>query len=250
MTERQMPLPLAGAAPQPFTSFASRSQIDRAGVVLRDWWASDALDSADEVWEAWRLVSRFRAEFATPLTKVVMGMRSFMNSEGLPVVVAQRLKRMPTMLDKLTRIPTMKVTRMQDIGGCRVIVPTDHLAALPALRRRMQMRKWRIIEEYDYVTNPKPSGYRALHVVVERDGRLIEVQIRTALQHRWAVSVESLGPRVGFALKDGVGPEPLLEYFRYWALLNAMAEAGQPIPPHMTLELMTKAAAGTRSVQR
>lgn len=93
-----------------------------------------------------------------------------------------------------------------------------NLAALPALVRRTAKRKWRIVEEYDYVTEPKPSGYRAFHVVVERDSRLIEVQIRTALQHRWAVNVESIGPRVGYALKDGVGPEPLLEYFRHWAL--------------------------------
>lgn len=245
-----MPLLLSGAASLPFTSFASRSQIDRAGVLLRDWWATDTLDGAAEMREAWRLVSRFRAEFATPLTKVVMGMRSFVKSEGLPVVVAQRLKRMPTMLDKLARIPTMKATRMQDIGGCRVIVPTGDLAAPPALRRRMERRRWRLIEEYDYVANPKPSGYRALHLVVERDGRLIEVQIRTALQHRWAVTVESIGPRLGFALKDGVGPEPLLEYFRYWALLNAMAEAGQQIPLQMSMNLMVKSAAGMRSVRR
>ncbi len=108
MKDRQIPLLLSDAASRPFTSFASRSQIDRAGVLLRDWWATDTLDGAAEMREAWRLVSRFRAEFATPLTKIVMGMRSFVNSEELPVVVAQRLKRMPTMLDKLTRIPTMK----------------------------------------------------------------------------------------------------------------------------------------------
>ena len=36
--------------------------------------------------------------------------------------VAQRLKRMPTILSKLERQPTMDITRMQDIGGCRAVV--------------------------------------------------------------------------------------------------------------------------------
>jgi hypothetical protein len=38
--------------------------------------------------------------------------------------VAQRLKRLPTILDKLTRIPTMSVTTMHDLGGCRVVFET------------------------------------------------------------------------------------------------------------------------------
>ena len=38
----------------------------------------------------------------------------------------------------------------------------------------------------DYVAFPKPNGYRALHTTVEIDGRVIEVQIRTADMDRRA----------------------------------------------------------------
>jgi ppGpp synthetase/RelA/SpoT-type nucleotidyltranferase len=79
------------------------------------------------------------------------------------------------------------------------------------------------------LTAPKATGYRAVHTVVRRDGRLIEIQLRTLGQHRWAESVERLGSRTGHNLKDGQGPEDLLEYLRESAYLMAMAEEGKPI---------------------
>eukprot|EP00438_Fugacium_kawagutii_P000240 Skav212285 [mRNA] locus=scaffold732:410399:411904:- [translate_table: standard] len=38
----------------------------------------------------------------------------------------------------------------------------------------------------DYINNPKPNGYRSLHLVAERDGQPFEVQIRTEEMHRQA----------------------------------------------------------------
>ena len=38
-------------------------------------------------------------------------------------LVAQRLKRMPTIIDKLDRHPNMKLSTMQDIGGVRAVLP-------------------------------------------------------------------------------------------------------------------------------
>jgi len=40
--------------------------------------------------------------------------------------------------------------------------------------------------EKDYVRNPKPNGYRSLHLVAERNGQPFEVQIRTEEMHRQA----------------------------------------------------------------
>ena len=34
-------------------------------------------------------------------------------------IVAQRLKRMPTIISKLERLPWLRLSRMQDVGGCR-----------------------------------------------------------------------------------------------------------------------------------
>ncbi len=43
------------------------------------------------------------------------------DSERLPVQVSQGLKRVPTIIDKLLREPTLLLSRMQDIGDCRAI---------------------------------------------------------------------------------------------------------------------------------
>jgi len=51
------------------------------------------------------------------------------------------------------------------------------------------------------VARPKPDGYRAKHLVVRKDGVLIEVQLRTATQHAWAELVEQLDRDHGLQLK-------------------------------------------------
>lgn len=61
---------------------------------------------------------------------------------------------------------------------------------------------------------PAESGYRALHVIVIRDERRIEIQLRTLSEHEWAVAVERTGIRLGIGLKEGEGPADLREYFR------------------------------------
>lgn len=165
-----------------------------------------------------------------------MGLRSFVNSEGAPVVVAQRLKRMPTILDKLTRHPAMQLTRMQDIGGCRAVFPQGGFAYIEGVRRRMRRQRWDVVEEYDYIATPKGSGYRGVHVVVLRANRLIEIQLRTEAQHRWAETVEQLGSRAGHSLKDGQGPRELLQYLERAAYGTALQESGQPLPQDFLAE--------------
>ncbi len=49
------------------------------------------------------LLDAYRAEFSEPLTKVVMGLRSALRTERVPVIVAQRLKRQPRIIGKLIR---------------------------------------------------------------------------------------------------------------------------------------------------
>lgn len=56
----------------------------------------------------------------------------------------------------------------------------------------------------------RPShGYRAIHVVVRTEGRWVEIQVRTMLQHYWAQLCELLADRVGLAFKYGQGQPQL-----------------------------------------
>lgn len=76
---------------------------------------------------------------------------------------------------------------MADIGGCRALLIDQSKADAVAARLR---RNWDVTRTRDYAAEPKDSGYRAVHLIVRRKGRLIEVQLRTPLQDAWANQVE------------------------------------------------------------
>lgn len=206
----------------------SRTAIDNAGIVLRNWWLGPDPELEGEVAEAFHLVWNFRRTFRSPLQKVTVGIRQFVQRESSAVIVGQRLKRVPTIIDKLVRLQKMKVTRMEDIGGCRAILPGGK-PEIEGVLRRMEKNRWTIKRFRDYIADPKETGYRAIHVVVQRDERPIEVQLRTPNQHRWAANVERAGAMIGFDLKDGVGPDDLVEFFRL--LGDALAFQDEGLEP-------------------
>lgn len=88
---------------------------------------------------------------------------------------------------------------LQDIAGLRIMVQfvddVDEVLAL--LRKRHDMT---VVQERDYITHMKSSGYRSYHVVVEYpvdtiDGQkkvLAEIQIRTLAMNFWATIEHSL----------------------------------------------------------
>ena len=172
--------------------------------------------------------------FQVPLDKTAIGLRKMVANEGHEVVVTQRLKRMPTIIDKLARYPQMNLARMHDIGGCRAILPSE--SATRAVVRRV-LKRWEVIDVYDYIAGPKATGYRAIHVVVRRDGRPIEIQLRTPTQQAWAVEVEGLAQRiVGFS-KDGGGPDVLVRFMRLAAGYTALMEAGAAADEGLAAEI-------------
>lgn len=135
----------------------------------------------------------------------------------------QRFKRLDRMLEKIMRFPTMRLSQMEDIGGCRVVLESldDMYAVAGRLRRR-----WPHSRLVDHVVEPKADGYRGVHVVEKRDGRLIEVQLRTARQNDWAQAVEDALSLTGFNVKDGHGPEILRRYFVLASARLALKDEG------------------------
>mgnify|MGYP003137010187 CR=1 FL=1 len=210
----------------------SKTQVDKAGALLRDWFATDRM-MGDAESEAIATVWAFRQSFAYPMTKVSANLRYYVGNfnEG-DIVVAQRHKRLPRIIHKLHRQQRMRLSQMQDVGGCRAVVATQQAAygVLHGIERN-----WDVVRVDDYVSEPRPTGYRAIHAIVRRDGCAVEVQLRTDGQQVWADEVERLDGRTPYLLKDGEGPDDALVYTRELAELIATVDSGRaPAPERLT----------------
>jgi hypothetical protein len=59
---------------------------------------------------------------------------------------------------------------------------------------------------------------------------LVEMQVRTVLQHAWSTAVETAGTFLGFNLKGGEGPPEWLEFFRLLSSEFATKEGTARVP--------------------
>ena len=183
-------------------------------------------------------MSRFRAQFAGPLGKVNVGLRQFGVTLDLDdITVTQRLKREETIIEKLTQRETsMNLATMQDIGGCRVVV--DTLGNLRRFEAHVRKRWGQSFagEPYDYIEHPRPSGYRAVHIVVSRDNYPIEIQLRTKDQHLWAQTVESFNGLLGQNYKQE-GDHDVQELMALISQMQQAAERGEEISTEKLREM-------------
>jgi ppGpp synthetase/RelA/SpoT-type nucleotidyltranferase len=214
----------------------SKSQIDRAGVTLRALGMDPPLlnRATIETYEdAVRTVDQYRRGFADTLLRIRMGLSSFTRTLDIEdVAITQRTKRFHRIVTKLIRFPTTRLSQMQDIGGVRIVVEgldvaermSDHVGTT-----------WNdeVVRHDDYISTPQSSGYRAHHIVVLRQRRPIEIQIRTARQHEWAVGVESASLGLGIELKWGDGPRAVRARFRSLAEVAAYLDRGEAVPPRL-----------------
>ena len=106
----------------------TKSQTNKAGRILRKWWAGPHVNMTREVEEAVGVLWDWRAAHQYPLAKATMGLRSVVATERCRVEVTQRLKQAYTIIQKLGRQPSMGLATMQDIGGCRAVLGV-HLRA-------------------------------------------------------------------------------------------------------------------------
>ena len=112
--------------------------------------------------------------------------------------IEYRIKSLDSIVDKLKR-RGYEVTidniyaHIQDLAGIRVICNyMDDIYYLRSLLTRFE--SFKVIREVDYIKEPKPSGYRSLHLVVNvpiviSEGTMVlpvEIQLRTIAMDMWA----------------------------------------------------------------
>jgi putative GTP pyrophosphokinase len=133
------------------------------------------------------------------------GMRNQFEREGThsPIeFVTGRVKPIASILDKANSkcIPLNKLEHeMQDIAGLRMMCQfvDDIRVVVELLRKRNDLE---IVEERNYISHKKVSGYRSYHVVIRYPVQtihgekkiLVEIQIRTLAMNFWATIEHSL----------------------------------------------------------
>lgn len=215
----------------------SKGRINLAGKVLSENKPNGlTLDDAVSIADSWR------ACHAYPINTFQATLRRKLKKFSNNPLVAQRLKRMPTIIQKLRIYPKMQLARMQDIGGVRAILNSVHDVYLLAAEYKDKSRfTHQLAGEKDYIKFPRnEDGYRSLHLVYkyhnstakEYSGLLVELQIRTKLQHSWATAVETMGTFLGQALKSRLGDKEWLDFFSLVSSAFASIENTELLPKH------------------
>jgi len=218
----------------------SKSKTDLAGIAL-----CDTTSSEEDKDNALEILSNWRASHSYPMHIFKKRLKEVSEKIDPRALSAQRLKRVPSIIKKLNRKyggnnPTMKLTQMQDIAGCRVVMSDVLLAR--KLHHDYYIKsdlKHKKVNEKDYITYPKSDGYRSIHLIykyysdkgkTEYNDLLIEVQIRSKLQHLWATAVETVDFFTRQAIKSNEGQDDWAYFFKLVSSAFAKFENCPTIP--------------------
>ena len=132
---------------------------------------------------------------------------------------AVRTKTTASIVEKLKR-ESIRLSRLQDVAGCRIVVTgvaeQDRVARLVA----DALPNSTLIDRREKHSH----GYRAIHIVADHNGRPVEIQIRTELQHLWAVWSETLAGALDQSIKYGGGSMQIHENLATYSQLVASLE--------------------------
>jgi ppGpp synthetase/RelA/SpoT-type nucleotidyltranferase len=169
----------------------SKTQIDQLGDRLR----KAPLSEADL-----GILDDYRKSFGVAYEEVVRAIRGKLNLEptGRPA------KSTSSIIEKLHR-ESIRLSQMQDIAGCRVVVADIQKQNNVVERLRKVFPSASVVDRRIH-----PSyGYRAIHVIIKKLEKAIEVQIRTELQHGWSEFSEKLSDKIDPSIKYGGGDKEI-----------------------------------------
>ena len=133
--------------------------------------------------------------------------------------IQSRLKKLDSIVDKLERndLPlTMESIEdnLNDIAGVRVICSfsEDVYTIADALLKQDDIT---LIRKKDYIANPKPNGYRSLHLIVtvpiflanEKRIMKVEIQLRTIAMDSWAALEHQIRYKKDGDFTEAIGDE-------------------------------------------
>ncbi len=179
------------------------------------------------------VLSYWRFSHEVPLERAFDILQEEVGTVERHPIYGKRLKRQNSISVKLRRFEKMNLRNMQDIGGCRAVVSSEKKIRkiARALKKRPEFKaSGGGYRTKDYIKNPKPDGYRSYHVVGQflgNDGekKLIEIQLRTYIQHYWATAVEIVDTFTRQALKSNQGEKAWADFFSAVSSMFALMES-------------------------
>lgn len=222
-------------------------KINQAGNIL-----ISSTTSAQEKDVALGVLNHWRAVHSYPMHVFKIRLKRTAERVDRSALTVQRLKRVPAIIYKLKRdYPNrpnrIKLFEMQDIAGCRAVLPNVELARELAEKYYIKGElKHKRVKINDYISNPKETGYRSYHIIYEYrsdkenkkeyNGLLIEIQIRSKLQHLWATAIETVDFFTRQAIKTSEGDKEWMDFFKLVSSAFAKMEGCNPVPNTPTNE--------------
>jgi ppGpp synthetase/RelA/SpoT-type nucleotidyltranferase len=159
----------------------SNSQITKLGERLRNGdFSEDDLTLLDE----------FRQTYNEIDVQAYQIIQSALASRADWTCTKRKRKTQQSIVDKLRRQPQLRLPQMQDIAGCRIVIQGGSQAAdtfSKLLIDAFASPQWKIERKERHA-----HGYRAIHIIVRKDQKFYEIQLRTYAQDVWANLVERL----------------------------------------------------------
>lgn len=172
----------------------------RLGIAQLKWELEDLAFrflAPDRYKEIAALLNEKRLEREQYIQDVQKTLREALQAQGVQAEVSGRVKHIYSIFRKM-KSKQLSFDQLYDIRALRVLVDSvpDCYHALGVVHQL-----WPHIPGQfdDYITNPKPNGYRSLHTAVIAEHRSLEVQIRTQAMHHEA----ELGVCAHFNYKEG-----------------------------------------------
>jgi GTP pyrophosphokinase len=170
-------------------------------------------------------MARLRDTTGANVHRITGALESLLRSKGLAAKVTGREKR-PYSIWRKMQARQMSFEQLSDVMAFRVMVEdvSECYRALGIVHGRWPMVPGRF---KDFISTPKPNGYRSLHTSVLLGGEQarIEVQIRTRLMHEEA----EYGLAAHWAYKQGAEGAPAREAYPWLEdLLDVLQDAASP----------------------
>ena len=165
----------------------SNSEIDQLGDRLRNNCLEDGdLEKLDEFRETY-------SDIDAQAYKLIEDTLKTSKDKPKLVITKRKRKTRQSIVDKLCREKKLRLSQMQDIAGCRIVVQGGAQLSCQVNQQLVNAFEKNQLKIQSKTRNK--DGYRAIHLIVKINKKSYEIQLRTFAQDVFANLVERLSDK-------------------------------------------------------